>query len=683
MQWGLGRFSVQYRRRILAAAALVLAASAARGEVVEGTSALAEARGLLDSGRAESALSLLEALAGGPLGDHVALLRARILHARGDFDASIRAARAGLRLDPPSELRAHLQRQIALAHIDRGRPLDAYDAQRRAWEASRSGDLSARLASELAAPFAAAGMPADAQPLYRLAWSRWPLAPASSPAFERDQSLTEAIGAEPPDAKTLVESAGSLSRARRCDRALVLYERVLARGGELDAGVREVASRGRADCLFTRRRYPEAAAAYRAIDAAESDPRQVDAAIRVARSYARGGRDSEALAEFARVRKRAGPAGRARCDYLSAIVVRTEQPARYRRLLRRVSRQRADRDLAREARWRLAWLDLQAGKMRRARRWLKPLAEGPEADIEVQRARYWHAVALDPGRSRRARAELRAMAENLPLSYYGLLALDRLGEEPPRARRFVGRRRDEAPHLRARRAGALADAGFPELAALELESWLAEGVALRREQRLQAASVFLSLGDPYRALRQAVDGFGETLQRGVDPDWIDAWRISWSRPFSDLVRSASEEFDFDPALVYSVMREESSYRAEVESRAGAIGLMQLIPSTGRSVAEELGLAGFEPDRLRQPAVNLRLGTYYLKSLMERYSGSSTLAIAAYNAGPEAVDLWLERQGPLDSDAFVESVPYGETRRYLRRVLRSWRVYRLLYGQSPT
>ena len=683
MRWGSRRLHVARWSSALAASALAIAASTARGDVAREVESLASARAQQESGQTEQALRRLDSIARGRLGDHVALLQARILRAGGDLDASIRAARGGLALEPPSELRAHLHRQIALVHIDRRQLRDAQREQRQAWEASRNSELSARLASELGAVFESAGMTGEALSLYRSIWSRWPLAEASRAAFERDRSLTAEAGAEPPAVQELLDSAHRLRRARRCGQALGRYELALARPEEIDADERGDALHGRADCLFSRRRYPEAAAAYREIDSAEEDPRKVDAAIRVARSYARSGLDQEALAEFAEIRKRAGPAQRARCDYLSSIVVRTEQPKRHRRLLRRVERQKADRGLARQARWRLAWLDLRAGKMKRARRRLKPLTKGPHTDIEIQRARYWHAVAMDASRPREARSKLSELAESLPLSYYGLLAAERLDSKASPVRRFLAQRRGGEPHPRAERAGWLADAGFRELAILELESWLMGAERLPREQRLQAAALLQRIGEPYRALRLVVDGFGETLDLGLDPDWRDAWLMAWPRPFGEAVASASLEFEFDPSLIYAVMREESSFRTQVESPAGAIGLMQIIAPTGRGISKALGLQGFEPTQLKRPAVNVRFGAYYLSSLLARYAGSRALAVAAYNAGPQAVNRWLEQQGSLPRDVFVESVPYGETRRYLRRVFRSRLMYRLLYdGSDP-
>jgi soluble lytic murein transglycosylase len=637
--------------------------------------ALARVRSELEAGQLEKALQLLSGLEPGLLADHVALLRARLLRGQARHEEAIAAAHAGLQRNPPSELRAELHREIARSYIDRQQLLEAYEQQHSAWEASAQGERAAALVAELAQAFDAAGLFGEALPLYRRVWSDWPLAAVADAAFERSEALTQATGAAAAPAYSLLERAHRLRKSFRCERALALYARVLERAAELDASAQQGARAGRAQCLFDTRRYAEAAQAYHELDAARKDRSNVDAAIGVARSYARLGRDAEALEEFARIRRRADAEGRARCDYFSAIVVQSTQPARYRELLRRVEKQRASPSLAQAARWNLAWADIESGHPQLALKRLEALARGPLDDIEVQRARYWRALAQRDPEARSA--QLRELVEAVPLSYYGMLAADRMQTAPEAVRPVVGERPPPQIHERALRGGWLVDAGFPELALLELESWLAPS-GLTRDQRLQASALLHALGDHYRAVQIVTDGFATALERGVDPQWREAWQLAWPQPYDSWVRSAVEEFGFDPALVYAVMREESTYRPDVESPAGAIGLMQLIPPTASTLAQQLGLTPFEAGRLRQPELNIRLGTYYLKSLVGRFQGSQPLAIAAYNAGPDAVERWLRQRSALPSDAFVESVPFGETRRYLRRVLRSQRMYRLLY-----
>jgi soluble lytic murein transglycosylase len=126
--------------------------------------------------------------------------------------------------------------------------------------------------------------------------------------------------------------------------------------------------------------------------------------------------------------------------------------------------------------------------------------------------------------------------------------------------------------------------------------------------------------------------------------------------------------------VYAVIRQESAFDADVASHAGAIGLMQLMPGTARDMARELRRPAPERLDLIDPALNVALGTRYLATMRERFGGNEVLATAAYNAGPGAVSRWLPQE-ILPADLWMISIPYEETRNYVRRVL----TYRAIYA----
>ena len=111
---------------------------------------------------------------------------------------------------------------------------------------------------------------------------------------------------------------------------------------------------------------------------------------------------------------------------------------------------------------------------------------------------------------------------------------------------------------------------------------------------------------------------------------------------------------------------------------GARGLLQIMPDTGERLARDLGLAPFAPDDLFDPRVNLRLGTHYLGELSAQFGGRLSAAVGSYNAGPNAVARWIAARGSLEDDEWVESIPYEQTRTYVKRVLRSLRAYEILY-----
>jgi len=132
------------------------------------------------------------------------------------------------------------------------------------------------------------------------------------------------------------------------------------------------------------------------------------------------------------------------------------------------------------------------------------------------------------------------------------------------------------------------------------------------------------------------------------------------------IRSVSEAYALDPALVASVVRWESRFRSDAVSPRGAIGLMQIMPETGAWIAEQLGVGGFTTDDLLDPEVNLQLGTWYLRSLLDRFENLED-ALAAYNAGPSRLEAWRS----------TGEAPFPETSTYVKRVLASVPVYRVI------
>jgi soluble lytic murein transglycosylase len=125
-----------------------------------------------------------------------------------------------------------------------------------------------------------------------------------------------------------------------------------------------------------------------------------------------------------------------------------------------------------------------------------------------------------------------------------------------------------------------------------------------------------------------------------------------------------------------VMRQESEFRPDARSWVGATGLMQLMPQTAERAAGELGLK-YQPERLEQASYNLELGAFYLSKLLKIFQQRVVLAVAAYNAGPQAAARWLEGGRKLDADLWVARIPYRETREYVQRVTENWARYRYL------
>jgi peptidoglycan lytic transglycosylase len=159
-----------------------------------------------------------------------------------------------------------------------------------------------------------------------------------------------------------------------------------------------------------------------------------------------------------------------------------------------------------------------------------------------------------------------------------------------------------------------------------------------------------------------------------------AWylRVVYPLRHADAIRAAAHKNRLDPALVAAIIYEESRFHDDVSSHQGAVGLMQVLPSTALEIARKTGGTAFVTSDLTNPDVNILYGCYYLRQLLDQYGGSNMAAIAAYNAGQGNVDAWLSTTG---GTLKLEDIPFSETRQYVRDVLATRKVYRRAYGDQ--
>lgn len=155
-------------------------------------------------------------------------------------------------------------------------------------------------------------------------------------------------------------------------------------------------------------------------------------------------------------------------------------------------------------------------------------------------------------------------------------------------------------------------------------------------------------------------------------------KMRYKLAYTDLIVSEAEKNDLDPALVAAVIFCESGYRPAVTSGAGARGLMQLMPATAAEVADKLGMATYTEEKLTEPEVNIALGCWYLRFLIDEFQ-SEKAAIAAYNAGPGRTKSWLKEYGA-DDEGCPLYIPYPETEKYVQKVTAARRMYAKLYPE---
>ncbi|MBU4361088.1 tetratricopeptide repeat protein [bacterium] len=158
---------------------------------------------------------------------------------------------------------------------------------------------------------------------------------------------------------------------------------------------------------------------------------------------------------------------------------------------------------------------------------------------------------------------------------------------------------------------------------------------------------------------------------------LELWEHLYPAYFEDMIREHALKYEIDPLLALAMIREESRFNAWNESVAGARGLMQIIFSTGEWIAQKLNFEDFNNEMLFDPEINIDLGCWYIGYLKERFSNDLILIISGYNAGPGTTSKWLQQYSRSDLDNFVENIPYSETREHIKKVMKSYQMYKRL------
>ncbi len=215
-----------------------------------------------------------------------------------------------------------------------------------------------------------------------------------------------------------------------------------------------------------------------------------------------------------------------------------------------------------------------------------------------------------------------------------------------------------------------------------------------RELLLSALRSYANVEWAYGLDRLSEDARRQTIHLAARWGWYDQaiatatqqrifndYALLYPRPFDREVGAAAKLADLPPELIYGVLRQESLYRYDAVSAAGARGLLQLLPETARRTARKWKQPRPDREDLFVPATNLRLGAAHLRTLLDRFNGQTIVALAGYNAGPNAAARWLPSE-TLDSDIWIENIPYNETRAYVQRILWHTVVFKWLQTGKP-
>jgi soluble lytic murein transglycosylase len=346
--------------------------------------------------------------------------------------------------------------------------------------------------------------------------------------------------------------------------------------------------------------------------------------------------------------------------------------------------------------WKAAWLTLRQGRNEDAKKAFEEQIALYPSGGETPAALYWRArLAEEDNQPLMARAFYQKLSDRYRNFYYAELGRQRMKHLPAAAEDAVtkfalldrvppidinGKVTESAPpqdELHVQKAQLLGNGGLVDFAVRELQAAaVADGANWGPVETAQ-------LYDEAGHYNQAIEVMKHSTPNYFALDIPDLPRKYWEALFpkaywNDLKRSSAAN-GLDPYLVASLIRQESEFNPNAVSRANAVGLMQLLPKTGKAVAKEVKMKRYNASQLYTPAVNLQLGTRYFKGMVDRFGGSFEYALAAYNAGSDRVEDWLGQGKYRDPQEFVESIPFTETREYVQAILRNASVYKQLYG----
>ena len=336
------------------------------------------------------------------------------------------------------------------------------------------------------------------------------------------------------------------------------------------------------------------------------------------------------------------------------------------------------------AAWRAGYGDYRARRYEEAAQLFETTARLRPPSGSTAGFLYWAGrsrAAL--GQADRARALLAETVQRYKHAYHGVRAreaLARLGGKPaspPQVVALAPPPEAPLPEPRATRLRQLLLVDRTAEAAAELR-------LLPESPRVQATLAWID----WRAqrFRPAI-----TAMKRAYPEWVgeagdrlppEVWRILFPLRYDAELREAAQEEGLDPALVAALILQESSFDAGALSRAGARGLMQVMPATGRRIARAKGQR-YRRAALHDPETSIDFGTHYLRQMSDRFSGQVEKVLAAYNAGPHRVDAWTAIRGEQPPEDFIEGIPFSETRTYVMIVLANREQYRRLYGLERT
>ena len=359
---------------------------------------------------------------------------------------------------------------------------------------------------------------------------------------------------------------------------------------------------------------------------------------------------------------------------------------------------------AQKGAWNIGWIYYKAAEYDKAFDQFKKTSTAFPQGIYIEKILFWMAKSAEKTKGKEsARKIYQEIFHRFPFTYYGLKADEKLlgqGIKPASAILLRKGRRvktsaqtQDIPETLSQgltgrekfhflRANEMAVMGFHKNATLEIGR-IESSIKQDLSNALWLSTMYNRVNaytQAFRVLSRQRDRLTKKREKEFP---IEFWENYFPPAYSATIDSSARKYHVDPLLVKSVIRQESLYDTQALSSAGAMGLMQIMPKTGRKIWQRLnGSQHFDKSVLFDPETNIQMGVKYIEGLRKKYGDYYPYILICYNAGPKVLEKWLRRFKHIkDNDVFIESIPYLETRNYIKRVMRNYGIYKLLNSSN--
>ena len=631
------------------------------------------------------------------LADYAAYLRASVQFESRNYPEAVRELHTVLKHTPLSPLSAKAVMLMARADIELQKPKEALELIRKNYASltAPQGDFLLAKSSE------AMGDPVAAAMYYQNVFYLYPSTPEAAQAATALEALTQSMGDNLPPAmpQTVLIRTSRLMNSGEAKKAKAELEALVPQIGGTERDLAKVRI-GVADYFMK-----DNQAAYRYLQTLTVASPEPDAErLYYLHATARRLKNEDGAADALQRLSKQYPTSQWRLQALLAAAngyLVTNQPDVYEPMYRACYESFPDAAEAPGCHWKVAWNQYLKRGPDAARMMREHLLRYPSSE-KAAAALYFLARAAEKQKTpAEARGYYTEIAERYPNFFHAVLARERLAlpaiaragasaeaeafldsvkfpQKSPK-RNFE---QDAPTKARIDRARLLAAAGLDDWADTELR-FGARTDGQPHVLALELAQMAEARGAHDQAIRyiKSLAGGYLSIPFNAAPDKF--WKLAFPMPFRSSLEANSKLRDLDPYMVAALIRQESEFNPMALSRSKAYGLTQVMPATGRELSRKLGVGRFTAKMLFEPELNMRLGTYYLRLMLNQLDGKWEATLAAYNAGKSRVDNWLNYAAFEEPAEFIESIPFTETRDYVQIVIRNADVYRRLYGPKQT